>query len=72
MRIIRGKRFDSVSNTESTWAGDGGGDGGSLPPAPTPRSVRRGAARRGAAASEYAVLVNVSPRTDLTWLAIIK
>lgn len=24
------------------------------------------------AASEYAVLVNVSPRTDLTWLAIIK
>lgn len=68
MRIIRGKRFDSVSNTESTWAGDGGGDGGSLPPAPPPV----GAARRGAAASEYAVLVNVSPRTDLTWLAIIK
>jgi hypothetical protein len=30
MRIIRGKRFDSVSNTESTWAsddGDGGGGG---------------------------------------------
>lgn len=69
MRIIRGKRFDSVSNTESTWAGDGGGDGGSLPPAPPGRC---GAARRGAAASEYAVLVNVSPRTDLTWLAIIK
>lgn len=45
MRIIRGKRFDSVSNTESTWAGDGGGgDGGSLPPAPPGRC---GAARRG-------------------------
>lgn len=68
MRIIRGKRFDSVSNTESTWAGDGGGDGGSLPPAPP---GRRGAARCGGE-REYAVLVNVSPRTDLTWLAIIK
>lgn len=28
MRIIRGKRFDSVSNTESTWASDDDGDGG--------------------------------------------
>lgn len=40
----------------------GDGDGNSLPPALPPRS----------AASGYAVLVNVSPRTDLTWLAIIK
>lgn len=39
MRIIRGKRFDSVSNTESTWAGDGGGDGGSLPPTALPPPV---------------------------------
>lgn len=33
--------------------------------------VRCGAARCGGE-REYAVLVNVSPRTDLTWLAIIK
>jgi len=28
MRIIRGKRFDSVSNTESTRANDDGDGGG--------------------------------------------
>lgn len=43
MRIIRGKRFDSVSNTESAWASDGGGDGGSPPPPAFPAA---GGARR--------------------------
>lgn len=57
MRIIRGKRFDSVSNTESTWA--------VMVMVVHCHQCRE---RR----EEYAVLVNVSPRTDLTWLAIIK
>lgn len=70
MRIIRGKRFDSVSNTKSTWAARGGVVVvvAMRQWLPLPGGIGSEERKRGG----YIVLVNVSPRTDLTWLAIIK